>query len=170
MIIPLGETATVQWVDNGQVYDLDSLVLNGTTIWIRTIDFTASVDYSPITKQVTYSISGSRIGLATKWSVQGTRREDNLEGEELFVTDGSSSLSIVAGSDLDGTWDVVFKLYIGDDVRGQGTDYVTIATPSIEIVSIEPITPDSLVLLENMDYLITEEGEFVEIETEENYG
>lgn len=161
--IDLGDTNSVNWVDGGQTHDLNYLILNGVTIWEKVINFTGTATYDPISKEVTYQISGDRIGDFTKWSVQAVRQSDNNDGGEVFITDGSTSYSGVVGVNSDGTWDVTFKGYIGDDVRGTTTDTVSVATPFIEITSIEAIGDDSgvtnAITTENSEYLLTETGE-----------
>ena len=163
--IDLGDTNSVNWVDGGQTHDLDYLILNGVTIWEKIIQFTGTATYDPITKEVTYQISGDRIDGFTKWSVQAIRQSDNNDGGEVFITDGSTSYSGVVGVDSDGTWDVTFKGYIGDDVRGTTTDTVSVATPFIEITSVELLVPtNDGILTEVGEFLTTESGEYLEQE------
>lgn len=141
MNIPLGDTNSVKWVDGGATYDLDYLVLNGATIWEKVIEFTATATYDPITKVVQYAISGDRVGELSKWSYQAVRQSDGLDTGQVFVLDGLTRNSGTLGVAEDGTWDVTFNGYIGDDVRGTQTATVTIATPFIEITSVEEIIP-----------------------------
>lgn len=142
MNIPLGDTSFVKWIDGGTTYDLNYLVLNGTTIWEKVITFTGTATYSPINKNVEYSISGDRVGEFTKWSYQAVRQGDGSDTGEVFVTGGALLTSSgVLGVDQDGTWDVTFKGYVDDTVRGTTTATVTVATPFIEITSQELIAP-----------------------------
>lgn len=146
MNIPLGDTNSVKWVDGGVTYDLDYLVLDGVTIWEKVIEFTATATYDPITKVVQYAISGDRVDEFTKWSYQAVRQSDGLDTGQVFVLDGLTKNSGTLGVAEDGTWDVTFNGYIGDDVRGTQTATVTVATPFIEITSIEYIPPPEPVI------------------------
>lgn len=163
--IDLGDTNSVKWVDGGQTHDLDYLILNGVTIWEKVINLTGSATYDPITKEITYQISGDRIGNFTKWSIQAVRQSDSNDGGEVFITDGSTSYSGVVGVSEDGTWDVAFKGYIGDNVRGTATSTVIVATPFIEITSVEVIVPtNNGILTEVGEFITTELGEYLEQE------
>lgn len=142
MNIPLGDTNFVKWIDGGTTYDLDYLVLNGNTIWEKVITFTGTATYSPINKNVEYSISGDRVGEFTKWSYQAVRQGDGSDTGEVFVTGGALLTSSgVLGEAQDGIWDVTFKGYIDGTVRGTATATVTVATPFIEITNVETTGP-----------------------------
>ena len=142
MNIPLGDTNFVKWIDGGTTYDLNYLVLNGTTIWEKVITFTGTATYNPVNKNVEYSISGDRVGEFTKWSYQAVRQGDGLDTGEVFVTGGALLTSSgVLGEAQDGTWDVTFKGYIDSAVRGTATATVTVATPFIEITSVVELAP-----------------------------
>lgn len=165
MNVSLGDTSLVQWVDGGQTHELDHLILNGVTIWSRIVELTGTATYSPITKIVTYQISGEIYDL-TKWSHQAIRQEDNYDAGEVFSNieiNGTTVESPILGVGEDGTWDVTFRGYHGDTLRGTATATVTVATPFIEITSIEAIVNDSgvtnAITTENSEYLLTETGE-----------
>lgn len=169
MNIPLGDTNFVKWIDGGTTYDLNFLVLNGTTIWTKNIQFTGTSTYDPTDKVVEYVISGDRVGEFTKWSYQAVRQGDGSDTGEVFVTGGALlTASGVLGVDQDGTWNVTYKGYIDNDVMGTTTSTVVVATPFIEITSVtDLITRNNVVLHEDGDYLITEEGDFVLVEEDD---
>ena len=163
--VPLGETQAVKWITGGVEADLDKLVLDGVTIWEKIIEFTGTATYVPQDKLVEYEISGDRVNLFTKWSYQAVRQSDGSDTGEVFVTGLLKWGSPPLGVAQDGTWDVTFKGYIGDSVRGSTTDTTVVATPVIEITNVtDLITRDNVVLHEDGAFLITEEGEFVLVE------
>ena len=146
MNVPLGDTNSVKWVDGGQTHELDHLILNGVTIWSRIVELTGTATYSPITKTVTYQISGEIYDL-TKWSYQAIRQEDSYDAGEVFSdivsgppeVNGTIVESPLLGVGEDGTWDVTFRGYDGDTLRGTATATVTVATPFIEITSVQEL-------------------------------
>lgn len=126
MNIPLGDTDAVTWIDNGQSYDLDYLILNGVTVWEKIIPFTATTTWTQSTAAIQYTISGPRIGEFTKWSVTATRRSDGHTGGETFITDGSVTFGGILEPSYDGIWDFVYKGYIGSSLRGTQSNSLTI--------------------------------------------
>ncbi len=218
MNVDLGSTKEVKWVDGQNNYDLDKLVLDGVTIWQKMFEVTGTATYDPITRIVTYQISGD-IATLTSWSYEAIRQDSYAnylsvngdlqsyyddsnntwdydqngvaepvqsktaeefakshwdlsgrgEGRAGMITSGVVVNDITSGpaevngtivfSNVldetdDGTWDVAFKGYEGDTLRGEVTTTATVATPFVEITSVEELTSAPTIAVGDMVGLI----------------
>lgn len=146
--VPLGDTQEVRWVDGlGGNYDLEKLVIDGVTVWQKIREITGTATYDPITRKVTYQITGDIAGF-TKWSYQAIRQGDSYDTGEVVTNitsgppevNGTIVLSNVLDVSDDGTWDVAFRGYEGNTLRGESTTTATVATPFVEITSVVELT------------------------------
>jgi len=147
--VPLGDTQEVRWVDGlGGNYDLEKLVIDGVTVWQKIREITGTATYDPITRKVTYQITGDIAGF-TKWSYQAIRQGDSYDTGEVVTNitsgppevNGTIVLSNVLDVSDDGTWDVAFRGYEGNTLRGEATTTATVATPFVGITSVVELTP-----------------------------
>jgi len=118
-------------VDEGQVvYDrIPAPVIEGVITGLAT--------YDPLTKKVTYSVT---LYIISSWSYQAINQTTGVDTGEIAVTSGNTAESGVLGVSEDGVWDVTFRGYNSSGVlESTAETTVTVATPFIEITSIEEI-------------------------------
>jgi hypothetical protein len=129
--IDLGNTSYINF--NGQ--QVDFLYLNGTLIWEKNYTLTGTATYNPTTKKITYSVT---IGDLDNWSYRAVKTGGGDTGE-IAVSSGTTAVSGVLGVPEDGTWTVTFKGFKGGVEKATLSDTVVVATPFIEITSVEEL-------------------------------
>jgi hypothetical protein len=98
---------------------------------------TGSAVYTPLTKKITYSVTLENVSYWSYQSVNQTTAEDT---GEITVSSGTAAESGLLGAAQDGVWNVTFKGFNSSGThRSTFTTTVTVATPFIEITSVERI-------------------------------
>ncbi len=138
MNIPLGDTEAVKWIDGSNTYDLEKLVLNGTTIWELALDITGTAAYSPISRTISMDVT---LGDLDSWSWRAQKFGGGGDTGENAVSGVPYAESSEFGVSDDGTWTVTFKGFLNGTLRSTDTASVVVATPFVEITSVEELTP-----------------------------
>jgi hypothetical protein len=136
MNIPLGVTEAVKWIDGSNTYDLEKLVLNGTTIWELATDITGTAAYNPISRTISMDVT---LGNLDSWSWRAQKFGGGGDTGENAVSGVPYAESSEFGVSDDGTWTVTFKGFKNGTHRSTHQVSVIVATPFIEITNIETL-------------------------------
>lgn len=126
------------------------------------VSISGTATYDPITRKITYVATlGSSLD---SWGYGGERDEGGTVNVLDLPVDNTTDLSDTLTEAQDGTWTITFKGYKNNVERSTSEATVTVATPFIEITSVEVIggvtnAITNAITTEDSEYLLTETGE-----------